>query len=190
MGIILKSQMRTKILSQLKALAHEEKSRRSALIQSYLQHELQGETGIWVGYQNLLNEPSIDWSQISKKIEWAFLRVTGSDMEIRLNAKTFALSSLGVSEPTDGEKVALHDVQGVVMPGLAFDEQGFRLGRGAGYYDRYLNQFKNKKIGVCFGETFLKVLPREEHDIQCDVIITDKQIYHIHKTTQGVQQWN
>lgn len=59
-----------------------------------------------------------------------------------------------------------------VIPGMAFDKNGNRLGRGKGYYDRLLPKLNGKKIGVCFSFQFLDSIPSEKHDIPMDEIIT------------------
>jgi 5-formyltetrahydrofolate cyclo-ligase len=65
----------------------------------------------------------------------------------------------------------------LVIPGRAFTKNGERLGRGKGYYDKYLASYSGKKIGLCFEEQILDEIPTEKHDINMDIIITDKNIY-------------
>lgn len=195
-GVILKSsttgsakeQLRSEILLHLRQMSAEEKQRESLSIQSLLSKELESETGVWVGYQSLINEPSLDWSTLAPQIQWAFPQTQGQQMHFRLRPTQFEKSKLGVQEPVDGEAVSLENIQGVVIPALAFDHQGYRLGRGAGYYDRNLSQFKNKKIGVCFERSLLDECPHEAHDITCDVVIANQSVYKI-KSSEGVRQW-
>ena len=70
--------------------------------------------------------------------------------------------------------------QVIVIPGLAFDINGYRLGFGSGYYDRFFASLSVKskiiKIGVCFHEYLYEYVPRENHDIRLDYIITDKTV--------------
>lgn len=63
------------------------------------------------------------------------------------------------------------------IPGLAFTKEGKRLGRGKGFYDRYLMSFKGIKIGVCFESQLFEEIETEEHDQVMDIIITEKNIY-------------
>lgn len=66
----------------------------------------------------------------------------------------------------------------IIIPGLAFSTQGYRLGFGQGYYDRYLFRFKQKyhftTIGVCFHDGLFQCLPFNENDHKLDFILTDK----------------
>ena len=59
------------------------------------------------------------------------------------------------------------------MPGVAFDHDGNRMGRGKGYYDRFLPLIPSTyKIGICFPFQMITSIPAEEHDIRMDEIIT------------------
>ncbi len=63
-----------------------------------------------------------------------------------------------------------------LVPGVAFTEAGVRLGRGKGYYDRYLENHKGIKIGLCFEFQILEELPREDHDVLMDYLVTEKRV--------------
>jgi 5-formyltetrahydrofolate cyclo-ligase len=65
----------------------------------------------------------------------------------------------------------------ILVPALAYDEQNYRMGRGGGWYDKFLAiQPQALKIGVCFANGFMGGgLPRESHDIPLDKIITEVQ---------------
>ena len=58
-----------------------------------------------------------------------------------------------------------------LIPGLAFDAQGHRLGRGKGYYDRFLTSFKGKTIGVCFDFQKVAEVPVDAHDVAVDRVV-------------------
>lgn len=59
----------------------------------------------------------------------------------------------------------------ILVPGLAFDAAGHRLGRGRGYYDRFLHLCTARTIGVCFDFQKVEEVPFEVHDIAVDVVI-------------------
>eukprot|EP00835_Amoeboradix_gromovi_P005621 NODE_546_length_6859_cov_0.302071.p3 type:complete len:186 gc:universal NODE_546_length_6859_cov_0.302071:5723-5166(-) len=72
----------------------------------------------------------------------------------------------------------------VVVPGLLFDAEGFRLGYGKGCYDKYLAKSSALKIGYCASIQFTddkNKVPKEQHDISLDVIISDSMILLINK---------
>ncbi len=66
----------------------------------------------------------------------------------------------------------------IIVPGLAFDIQGHRLGRGKGFYDRFLYNYAYKQamvhtMGLCLAEQILEQIPVESHDIPVEQVITD-----------------
>ena len=62
----------------------------------------------------------------------------------------------------------------IIIPGVAFDKKGGRLGRGGGYYDRLLRKAKKVvKIGLCFREQIVKKVPMKAHDVRMDRVITN-----------------
>lgn len=64
-----------------------------------------------------------------------------------------------------------------IVPAVAFDREGYRLGRGGGYYDRYLEQTNCVKAGLCFESFLLPSVPHEAHDVRMDRIFTEEGEY-------------
>lgn len=90
----------------------------------------------------------------------------------------------GMREPIEGTAVPLGMIDVIVIPGLAFDRHGYRVGRGRGFYDRFLAQqeFEGIRIGLCFHEQLLaEAIPNEAHDIPMDLIVTDRELVHVHQ---------
>ena len=65
----------------------------------------------------------------------------------------------------------------VVVPGLAFDRRGQRIGWGGGYYDRFLAQVQTIKIGLCYDELVLDCIPGEPHDVPVNMVVAETAIY-------------
>lgn len=63
-----------------------------------------------------------------------------------------------------------------IVPALAFDQGGFRLGYGGGYYDRFLSEFQGTAIGLCYHELLQHQLPRGSYDRAVDLLITEKGV--------------
>ena len=64
-----------------------------------------------------------------------------------------------------------------LIPGLAFSKSRERLGRGKGFYDRYLENFSGIKIGLAYGEQLVTHVPTDDHDQLLDKLITDFGVY-------------
>ncbi len=78
----------------------------------------------------------------------------------------------GVHMPLYGPTHKVQEMGLIVVPGMLFTKSGQRLGRGKGFYDRFLKDYTGKKIGVAFKEQLLEELPVESHDIVLDQVIT------------------
>ena len=77
-----------------------------------------------------------------------------------------------ILEPIGERYTNYEKIDVAMIPGLAFDTQGHRLGRGKGYYDRLLPLLKNTyKIGVCFGFQKVEAVPTEPWDITMDEVV-------------------
>lgn len=87
----------------------------------------------------------------------------------------------GMLEPmkVPGRLVAAEAIEFVLVPGVAFDRNGRRLGRGGGHYDRFLSRVKGRKIGVCFEFQLMKEVPVEPHDMRMDAVVTERRVIGI-----------
>lgn len=79
----------------------------------------------------------------------------------------------GIREPsTRCVEIPLDDLDMALVPGVAFDLTGHRLGRGKGFYDRLLESFAGKKIGIAFDEQVAEAVPAERNDVRMDFVVT------------------
>jgi 5-formyltetrahydrofolate cyclo-ligase len=125
------------------------------------------------GFVALPGEP--DWLgkdlPVDKQI--AFPRIAENGMLLFFSGSAFEIGGLGVSEPVGGTAATSPDL--VIVPGLAFDPTGARLGRGKGFYDRWLGANPAAKtLGVCFRCQIVESVPAESHDARVDAILTEE----------------
>lgn len=86
--------------------------------------------------------------------------------------------AFGILEP--GEKATAGKIDVAVVPGIAFDRHGHRLGYGLGYYDKlFARQSEITKIGLAYDFQVVERLPREEHDHPMDFIVTESRVMRI-----------
>ncbi len=85
-------------------------------------------------------------------------------------------NSFGILEPNALDKVFKEEINLMIIPGISFDKKLNRLGFGKGYYDRYLKDYKNLKVGICFDEQITTLIPASKNDVKMDLVITDKQL--------------
>ncbi len=88
----------------------------------------------------------------------------------------------GILQPSEQQQtVDKQKIDIVIIPCMSANSKGERLGKGKGYYDRFLQNTSFLKIVVCQHEYLYDNLPVNEYDILADIVVTDKEIYTIHK---------
>ena len=101
-----------------------------------------------------------------------------------LSEDSLAKHDYGMYEPLqEAECVEINNLDNskilILTPGMAFDKQCNRLGRGKSFYDRYLSEYGKNciKAGICFSFQITENLPVEKHDVQLDFLVTDKETF-------------
>jgi 5-formyltetrahydrofolate cyclo-ligase len=97
---------------------------------------------------------------------------------------TLITGKMGIREPQERIPVSPVEVDTFILPGLAFDLQGGRLGYGAGIYDTILTQARKSapKIAICYDWQVLdEPLPLEPHDVRMDWLVTEKRVINCKK---------
>ncbi len=100
-----------------------------------------------------------------------------------LDTKEIKPGFMGIPEPeaVPERQRDINDVDLVIMPGVAFDPDGNRLGYGAGYYDKLLAGLKRDipLIAIAYEEQIVNALPSEDHDVRVNKIVTDKRVIQV-----------
>lgn len=81
-------------------------------------------------------------------------------------------SRYGIMEPAPRQKET--DIDLLLIPGVAFDTEGYRIGYGKGYYDRYLHETSSFSVGLAYSFQMTAQLPRQQHDKKVSAVATDK----------------
>ncbi len=93
--------------------------------------------------------------------------------KVRTNARGWRI-------PLSETKIAAHECEVILVPGLAFDMAGNRLGQGGGWYDRTLERSRQKGrplvIGICFSCQIIETVPCEKHDARMDFVVTEDRV--------------
>lgn len=105
----------------------------------------------------------------------AFDETSGSYRMARLTAE-LKKGRFGILEPAVPVFAAADELDLIIVPGTAFDCAGRRIGRGGGFYDRLLPQYRSIRAGICFDFQLLEVIPTEKHDILMDFTVTESKI--------------
>ena len=84
----------------------------------------------------------------------------------------------GLYEPKTQRPIMTSELDLVIVPGVAFDKTGSRIGRGKGFYDSLLRKTSTKVplVGLCFEENLEKNIQCESHDVKMDIVVTEEQV--------------
>lgn len=136
-----------------------------------LPHELDTSESILCAWQlgKIVVVPKVSWQQRH------MIPVQINSLETGFSAEV-----AGLRNPITGAPVPFEQIDLVVAPGLGFDRQGNRLGRGGSYYDRF---FANKdlhasKCGFAFAEQVIESVPVTNHDVPVDFLVTDEEVMY------------
>ncbi len=181
----MKQRIRKEIKHKFNTYSTLEKSRKSAIIKNKLFNEEEFKRAKVVMFYVSLKDEVDTYLMIDEALK-AGKRVTVPVIlkeekrliagEIRNRLKELESQHFGIYQPKQDRvrEVPLDDIDLVVVPGVAFDKKNIRLGRGHGYYDRFLSGLPKttKTIGLAFDFQVVEDLPQDPHDIPVWKIIT------------------
>ena len=184
----MKEDIRRSLLKRRRSLSKEELRQFSCEINTHLINEIQNrDLKKILVYQSIDNEPSIEQTTElawQKDIEVYIPKVISKEKiiinRLRKNS-SYSKNKFGIKESNDLDTVELAEIDLAVLPLVGIDLNGFRLGYGGGYYDRFFNQESELSrkpfiIGVGYAFQVLEVSFAEDHDLKCDSVITEKGV--------------
>jgi 5-formyltetrahydrofolate cyclo-ligase len=145
-------------------------------------------------YKSLSDELSIEASSFDCSWKAAWPKIVDHEKSLMkfFESESFVPSAMGFKEPSDENAVEVFrdEIEIIFVPGLAFDYKGARLGRGKGFYDRYLKGFKGLKVGVCHWTRFLNrpIQVDYDFDVFMDYILTDKHLFKVNSAFTNVNE--
>ncbi len=182
-----KAALRAEMGEQLKALTHELRHDRSTEICRRLTSlEEFIHADIVMLYMPLRTEVDLTPAAIAAFQNGATVCVPRMDWERRdmcavevssFDDRVMDVDEHGIRTPRDGRLLVPTTVDLIVVPGLAFDVTGHRLGRGGGYYDRFLPRLRRSvtTVGLGFDLQIVESVPVDETDVPLDIIVTDRR---------------
>jgi 5-formyltetrahydrofolate cyclo-ligase len=172
----LKQELRKQILT---ARTVEQAAKTSDLIAKQLVELCESKKATRIGcYLSFGKEPDTRvFLQAASKLGFDLYcpRILAEDeMEFAQYQSSLVPTALGFDEPT-GDPIDSKDLDLLIIPALAIDQSGARLGRGGGYFDRYLVSFEGLVGAVVFGNEIIESIPVEPHDKPVNFVITPEQ---------------
>lgn len=107
-------------------------------------------------------------------------RVNGVNLDILPYDKSrLRLGAFHIEEPQGDDVADVSEIEMIVVPAVAYDRKGNRVGRGKGYYDRLLATSRAVKVGVAYDFQMVDEIDAEPHDVRVDVVITERGVYKV-----------
>ncbi|MCA0986040.1 5-formyltetrahydrofolate cyclo-ligase [Guptibacillus algicola] len=181
-----KHKWRTEMKDRLKELSEDEKSKydHQLLEQlfTYEPYKSANTIGLTIAMKNEVDTRKIiehAWS-VGKKVAVPKCHPEDKTMTFRYLTSWNELETVyfGLQEPKPEvtEECSPEEIQLLIVPGLLFDERGYRIGFGGGYYDRFLQHYHNSTVSLAYDIQLVKELPVEPFDLPVGALITDKKI--------------
>lgn len=179
--ILTKDELRSKMKSRLRDLTPREyHDLNHSLYTNFLRLKLLNKSNYFMIYYSVRNEANtvqmINYLLKAGKTVALPVCTQGRDLKAVAinNLSQLQPASFGLMEPSPGSPLIANDqLQLIVIPGVAFDEKGHRLGHGAGYYDRFLSKTPNAfKLGLAYDFQLVPEVPAESHDIKMNGLLT------------------
>ena len=122
-----------------------------------------------------------DKTVLVPKVDWEQRHMMA--VEIRSLEDDLPEGKYGIRQPATGSPWPVEDIDFIVVPALAYDRRGNRLGRGSGFYDRFLATAGMRAVtcGLAFQEQVLDLLPIHQHDRGVDLLVTDAEVLRFNR---------
>ena len=183
----VKAKYRNSILQKRNALGLTEASSLSNTILKEADLELNlsiiKTLGSYFSTKNEVNPEILTHTRFKKNLLTTFPRI-GSDHSMRLiapqNLMRLCKNKYDIFEPSDGKEIHPIDHEIIIIPTVGVDKNGYRLGYGGGYYDRFLESVKQRSnrpllIGLIYDFQFIDESFNELHDIKLDIVFSEQQ---------------
>lgn len=185
--IVQKKLLRQELRSRLAAIPPEDMQRRSAAAcrllceqREYRRAEILMlflSTSLEVDSRQLALQAWSDHKRVlAPRVSWEQRRML--PIEIHSLASGVEEGYMGIREPVEGVPVPVSEIDLVVVPGLGFDRGGNRLGRGRGFFDRFLSHsgFRGVSCALALEEQFVESIPVGPHDMRVSMLVTDTTV--------------
>jgi 5-formyltetrahydrofolate cyclo-ligase len=118
------------------------------------------------------------------RVDWSQGEMTPVQVE-SLDGQALEPDRHGVRRPRGGRVVALGRIDLVLVPGLAFDRGGNRLGRGGGFFDRFLCRLdpRTATVAVAFDRQIVDEVPADVRDVRMGAVVTDRRVLRVRRVT-------
>ena len=177
---MLRQQIRRRILALPTSIKEEKEKNISSRLFNLVSHICSEKLFTRLGVFSPLSDEPVWWESFNNDLQWLAVHMEDdSQLGFYEVSPSEYRKSRGVLQLEDRDPKTLNSPEVILVPGIGFSRTGDRLGRGKGYYDRYLEKFSGISIGVFFAESECENVLAEGHDMKLDFIVTDKELINL-----------
>lgn len=187
LGVKAKAQLRVHVRALRRAITAEQRERDAALLAERLVGLPEiSQAKLVLAYganaEEVDPEPALRRLRAAG-VRVAYPRVAGDTLDLHEvdHYSDLVPGSFGINEPrAEAPRVDASSIEAVLVPAVAFDKEGYRVGYGGGFYDRFLDRLPpdTPRIGIAFDEQIVDAVPHEPHDRRVQVVVTPTAVYH------------
>lgn len=171
-----KRSLRKAVRAEIAKLTEEDKREQSAQIFNHIESlDVVADASVIALFASLADEPQTHSiiERLARDKRVLLPRIEGDNMDFYDISEGIHHGAFGIMEPSAAMPITPSEIDVMIVPGVAFTRKGARLGRGKGFYDRYLSRegFRAATIGVCYPCQIVEQIPTEEHDKKIEYII-------------------
>lgn len=183
-----KLEIRTRMRSMLKAMSADQRHSASvAACNKLIGLEAFNHAAVIMLYLPLANEVDVTHAAVRcfrmgktvcvPKVDWDRCEMDAVEIT-SLDDRVLDCDEHGLRSPKICSPIVPITIDLVVVPALAYDPQGNRLGRGGGYYDRFLTKLRSNvtSVGLVFDQQIVDRVPMKPHDMAVDIVVTDRRV--------------
>jgi 5-formyltetrahydrofolate cyclo-ligase len=178
----MKDEMRREMLDMRLGLSEQRVKRDSeAIVSRLLSLPCMQDAERVMAYSAVKNEPDI-WELIhvlvaaGKNVALPCVTTEGIVAAEFRQGTQMQRGAYGISQPLRNPGCEPFEPQVVIVPGVVFDLQRCRIGFGAGYYDRFLQNSEAVKVGVCYESQLVDNIEADPHDVRMDYVVTERRV--------------
>lgn len=183
-AVMTKAELRREMRERLRTVGAEREEKSRAIVAAITAHPAFVHSRCIALFSPLLSEPDVELLWEGEARSFCYPRIGGEGIEFAEVQIQDHLSPAAwharIREPLHASAriISPVEIDVILVPGLAFTRAGQRLGRGGGYYDRFLARLPESttKLGVCFEVQIVETLPAELHDQNVDAVITERAV--------------
>ena len=137
-----------------------------------------GSAGLYAAVRNEVETEWLHGELVKQRKQVFYPKIDGKSLRFFEVEKVADLvkGRWGIREPLEDVVKEVNEIETIIIPAVAFDERGYRIGFGKGYYDRCLEKYRGVIVGCVYDFQVFDDVPHHKGDLRCDWIVTERRV--------------